>query len=293
MNTARLAALVGGTLSIALASVASATTVVALTTDNRILTFDHLAPGVTFSNNAVTGLDAGESLLGIDLRPATGQIFALSSASRVYVVNPMTGAASAVGAAFTPGLSASDYSIDFNPTVDRIRVVGTGGENRRLNPTNGQAVSPAMDTALSYVTGGSVRAAGVAYTNSLAGVLPGSTRQYIIDSATDMLVETGSQAGGNASFNGGVVTSIGSLGFDTNDLVGFDIFGPTGVALLSTNSPLGGASTLRLLNLSDATSISLGDIAGGTIRDITIVPTPAAASVGVLAGLVALRRRRA
>jgi hypothetical protein len=292
MNTARLAALVGGTLSIALASVASATTVVALTTDNRILTFDHLAPGVTFSNTAVTGLGAGESLLGIDLRPATGQIFALSSASRVYVVNPMTGAASAVGAAFTPGLSASDHSIDFNPTVDRIRVVGAGGENRRLNPLNGQAVT-ATDTALSYAMGGSVRAAGVAYTNSLAGVLPGSTRQYIIDSATDMLVESGTQAGGNASFNAGVVTSIGSLGFDTTDLVGFDIFGPTGVALLSTNSPLGGASTLRLLNLSDATSISLGDIAGGTIRDITIVPTPAAASVGVLAGLVALRRRRA
>lgn len=275
----------------ALASVASASTVVGLTTDNRLLTFDHLAPAITFTNVSVSGLGAGESLVGIDLRPATGQVLGVT-ASGIYDLNILTGAATRIGTGFTPSLDGAEYGIDFNPTVDRIRVVNSLSGNRRLNPVTGAAVLP-VDTNLSYAgSGAPVRAVGVAYTNSLAGVLPGSTRQFIIDSNTDMLVETGSMAGGNASFNAGVVSPIGSLGFDTGDLVGFDIFGPTGVALLSTTPTGGATSTLRVLDLSSGGSFSLGDIAGGTIRDITVIPAPGAAMIAGLGGLALLRRRR-
>ena len=293
MTRLAFTALVGGLLSVA--SAASATTVVGLTTDNRLVTFDHLAPGVLFTNNAVTGLAEGESLVGIDLRPATGQVFGVGTSNRIYNINPLTGAASAIGAGFgnAPLTANVEYGIDFNPTVDRIRVVSSDSGNRRLNPVTGGAVLP-LDAALTYAgTGGAVRAVGAAYTNSLAGVLPGTTRQYIIDAATGQLVETGSMAGGNASFNAGVVNPVGSLGLgtDINNNVGFDIFGPTGVALISTTDA-SGASTLRFLNLSDASNFSLGTIGGGTIRDITVIPTPGAAALAGVIGLAGLRRRR-
>lgn len=280
-------------VALTIGGAAQAATLVALTTSNRLVTFDHLAPGVLFSNVAVSGLGSGESLVGIDLRPATGQVFGVTQNS-IYALNPLTGAATKIGAGFAsdPLAGGFEYGIDFNPTVDRIRVVNSGSGNRRLNPQTGGAVLP-VDTSLTYTgTGAPVRAVGAAYTNSLAGVLPGSTRQFIIDSNTDMLVETGSQVGGNASFNGGVVTPIGSLGFDTGDLVGFDIFGPTGVALISTTPNGGATSTLRLLNLADASSLPLGDIAGGTIRDITVIPAPGALGLAGLALVAAARRRR-
>lgn len=283
MSAAAIAAL-------AIAGAAQAATVVGLTTDNRLLSFDHLAPGVLFTNVGVTGLGAGESLVGIDLRPATGQIIGVTG-SGIYSLDMLTGAASRIGAGFSPTLDPAEYGIDFNPTVDRIRVVNSAGGNRRLNPATGG--SAATDTALTYSgSGAPVRAVGAAYTNSLAGVAPGTTRQYIIDSATDLLVETGSMTGGNASFNAGVVAPVGSLGLDTGDLVGFDIFGPTGVALLSTTPDGGLTSTLRFLNLFDASNISLGDIAGGTIRDITIIPAPGAAMAALIGGVALVRRRR-
>lgn len=276
--------------ALALVGAAQASTVVGLTTDNRLLSFDHLAPGLLFSNVAVSGLGAGESLVGLDLRPATGQVIGVTG-SGIYSLDILTGAASRIGTGFSPPLDPAEYGIDFNPTVDRIRVVNSASGNRRLNPATGG--SAAIDAALTYSgTGAPVRAVGVAYTNSLAGVAPGTTRQYIIDSATDLLLETGSMAGGNASFNAGIVAPVGSLGLDTGDLVGFDIFGPTGVALLSTTPDGGSISTLRFLDLGTGGSISLGDIAGGTIRDITIIPAPSAAMVALIGGVALVRRRR-
>lgn len=293
--SARTLLVTAGLAAVSLGGVANADTVVALTTDNRLLSFDHANALTLFTNVQVTGLAPNESLLGIDFRPQTGEVFGVSSASVIYRLNFMTGAASPVAGAFaTPFSAGVEYSIDFNPTVDRIRVVSTDSGNRRLNPITGAAVLP-VDTALSYVDGsGPVRAAGVAYTNSVASAPLGSTRQYIVDSARNLLVETGSQAGGNPSFNGGVVTPIGPLNIDINDMTGFDISGFTGVALLSVNDAgfRGSVTELRLLNLADGSSSSLGPIGGGTVRDITLIPAPGAVAMIGAAGLVGLRRRR-
>lgn len=71
---------------------AEAETIYAVTSTNLLLTFDSATPGTTTSV-AITGLQAGENVLGIDLRPATGQLYALGSTSRLYTINPVTGAA--------------------------------------------------------------------------------------------------------------------------------------------------------------------------------------------------------
>lgn len=273
-------------------AVVSAEPVAGLTTDNRIVLFDHATPGTIMAMMNVTGLAPGETLLGIDQRPVSGEVFAMGSSNRLYTISLATGAATPVGGApFAPGLTPGvEYGVDFNPTVDRWRVTGSNGENRRLNPETGAAV--ATDPNLTYAAGGTPRAVAVAYTNSVPNAPVGSTRQFIIDSALGILGETGSQAGGNASFNAGVVTPIGSLGVPTTDLVGFDIGGNTGLVLVSLTSPMTGFSSLYTLDLSAGSATLIGAIGADlTLRDITIVPAPGAvAALG--AGVIVLTRRR-
>ncbi len=279
---------------------ARAEQVVGLTTDNRIVTFNSTNPGLISDLGFVSGLASGETLKGIDLRPAVGQVFAVGSSNRIYSLNFSAGvvATAVSGVSFTPGLSLDEYGIDFNPTVDRIRLVNAAGFNGRLNPVTGGAVAgtvgPGTDNALTYATGGTPRAVGTAYTNSLAGVAAGTTRQFIIDSGLGILGEVGSMAGGNGSFNGGVVNPVGSLGFATSDLVGFDIFGPTGNAFVSLTDPISNISSLYSLSLASGGATPLGVVGNGlTLRDITIVPAPGAAAMGGLILAFGIRRRRA
>lgn len=277
-------------------AIVNAADVVGVTVQNNIVTFNQATPGTLISNLAVTGLNPGEQLLEIDLRPATGQIFGITSGNRVASIDPVTGIATPFAAAFAPGLGNGRYSIDFNPTVDRIRVVGTNTDNRRLNPNTGGSVV-ASDTLLTInASTNSPFIASTAYSNSLAGVLPGTTRQFVIDSRLALLGEVGSQAGGNASFNGGVIAFIGNLGFGMGILsenVGFDIFGPTGEAFVSLQVAGTSSSDFGTIDLNTGVFTGVGAVGGGVaLRSLTVIPAPGAVAVLGLAGLLAARRRR-
>src|SRR5688572_9064327 len=58
-------------------------TMIALTDRNSLLSFNPGQPGVINSTRFITGLAQGESVVGIDFRPASGQLFALTTASRI------------------------------------------------------------------------------------------------------------------------------------------------------------------------------------------------------------------
>lgn len=279
-----------------LAAAASAQlTAFGVTFDNRLVSFDTSAPGTILGNFAITGLDSGESVLGIDARPAsvTGALVIMTSANRLMSLG-FDGTATAIGAGFSPALATSTLGMDFNPTVDRIRVVHSDGSNRRLNPVTGG--NAALDAALSYNDGSGLtpRAVGTAYNAFQFGFNApvGSVRQFIIDSARDILGEVGSQAGGNASFNGGVVTPVGGLGFDLTDDAGFDIFGPTQTAFISSFT-VGANTGFYSLNLATGSATLIGAVGEGLgVRDFTVIPAPGAAALLGLAGLAGLRRRR-
>lgn len=273
-----------------LAGSASAQTIYGITRDNRLISFNPATPGTLIGNVAITGLASGESALGIDVRPATGEIFVFGSSNRMYSVTP-AGVATGLPMTFSP-LATPASSFDFNPTVDRIRLIDVNGNNRRLNPTNG--ADAATDTLLSYAAGGTPRAAGVAYTNAQFGpnVPAGSVREFFIDSALNTLGEVGSMAGGNASFNAGVSTTIGALGFDVSDDAGFDIFGPTGAAYLSDLTANG--ANFYTLNLTTGSAMLVGQIGAGVmVTDIAAIPAPGFGAVAAC-GLAVLgcRRRR-
>jgi hypothetical protein len=258
-----------------------AETIYAVTSANNLLTFDSATPG-TAASVAITGLQAGENILGIDLRPATGQLYALGSTSRLYTINPVTGAATQVGSGpFTPALSGTSFGFDFNPTVDRIRVVSDADQNIRLNPDTGAVAG--IDTNLAYATGDPNEAAnpnvvGLAYTNNVSGAT--STTLFGIDSNLDIGLLQGSSGGTPISPNTGQLFSALPLGVNTADAVGFDFSGVTGTGYVSLTPVTGAPSSLYTVGAQSV--ILVGTIGTGFIVvDITVgvqgpTPTPTA-----------------
>lgn len=189
--------------------------------------FNPQLPAFLQSVTYVTGLQPGERIMGIDFRPANKKMYALGSSSRIYSINPDSGAAVVVGdgVPFEPALAGTAFGFDFNPTVDRIRIVSNTGQNMRAHPDTGKIV--ATDTALNYETG--VAAAGIvgsAYTNSVAGAT--STALYGIDALQGQLVT-------QAPPNDGKLNVVGKLNFlDLSELTGFDISPNSGAGYLVT-----------------------------------------------------------
>jgi len=116
---------------------ANAELIIGLTTQNALIRFDSATPGTTFSAVSVSGLQSGETLLGIDYRPATGALYGVGSSSRLYTLNTATGVATQVGLGAFGALSGTDFGVDFNPVVDRLRIVSNTGQNLRVNPDTG------------------------------------------------------------------------------------------------------------------------------------------------------------
>lgn len=248
----------------------------ALTTSNNLINFNSAVPGA-FSLRPITGLAPGEVALGIDFRPAlpTGRLYVLGSTNRLYLVSdPYSGVATPVGGGpFAPALTGLEYGFDFNPTVDRIRLVGDSDQNLRAHPDLGTIV--ATDSLLYYVGGDpnagmNPNVTAAAYTNSVAGAV--TTLLYDIDSNLDVLAV-------QAPPNVGRLTTVGSLGIDVTDDNGFDISGATGVAFLVSGWGATNAA-LYTLDLASGSSSLVGAIGcNERVRGLSVgreLPTPAA-----------------
>jgi len=249
------------------AVLARAETIVALTTGNRLLFFDSATPGTITKSFSVTTVGS-EALVAIDFRPATGDLYAMAVSGRLYVLNLTTNAASIPPASPTP-LIGTSFGFDFNPTVDRIRVTSDGDQNIRLNPNDGSLT--ATDTNLAYAAGdvhvaGNPNIVGSAYTNNFVGAT--TTILYDIDSTFDTLVYQDPP-------NSGQLHTVGNLGVNTNDMVGFDISQGTGTAYASLTQ---GSAALYTINLASGAATLVGTIgdpatlAGQLVIDIA-VPT--------------------
>jgi hypothetical protein len=199
----------------------------------------------------VTGLQRHEKLLGVDFRPNTGDLFAVGSSNRLYTIDYQTGKATQVGTApFAVSLKGSNFGVDFNPTVDRIRVVSDAGQNLRINPDTGAIVDADPTTNGVQIDGnlnlnGALASiTGTAYTNKIAGAM--TTTQYGINSDTDELFI-------QRPPNAGTQIRIGSLGVDFGATNGFSIvtengidtaYAATGSSLYTINLTTGAASLL-------------------------------------------------
>lgn len=239
---------------------------IGLTEDSNLVFFNSSALN-NVTRIDVTGLEDCETLLGIDVRPNTGQLFALSSNNRLYTIDRATGAASRVGEQFAVYLEGENFGFDFNPTVDRIRVVSDAGQNLRLNPDNGMVVDgdPMMagiqtDGRLNGATRSIV---ATAYTNSFAGAT--TTTQYGIDAITDQLFI-------QAPPNAGTQTLVGSLGVDFSARTGFDIVFRNGANAAFATSD----SSFYSVDLNAGSARLLGQIRDG-VTPLNLIGFAAAA----------------
>ncbi|TNF39768.1 MAG: DUF4394 domain-containing protein [Cytophagales bacterium] len=186
---------------------------------NQLLFFEGGELSVPANTVPITGLGSGEQILSIDYRPATGQLYGVSSASRLYLINENSGLATPLGTQpFSPAIEGMMVSLDFNPTVDRIRLVTAQGQNLRLHPELGTVV--ATD---GRINGGmNPMIYGVAYTNSVSGAT--TTTLYDIDLTQDKLYM-------QMPPNDGGLVEVGNLGVDFNGPTTFDINPDNSVAL--------------------------------------------------------------
>jgi hypothetical protein len=264
------------------AACASAVPIYLTTSTNQLLSIDSATPGTIATNVAITGLQASESIHGIDFRPANGTLYALGSTSRLYTVNTATGVATQVGTAGLFSLLGTSFGLDFNPVPDRVRVTSNTGQNLRLNPNDGSLA--ATDTMLNPGTPSIV---GSAYTNSFAGTA--TTTLYGIDSVTSSLYTQNPP-------NNGTLNLVGALGLSFTSLAGFDIAWPGNTAYAALQ-PIGGVSGLYTINLTTGAATLVGSIGSGQL--ITglavqnqVVPEPSSFVLLGLGGVAILLRRR-
>lgn len=224
----------------------------------------------------ITGLGEGELVVGIDLRPATGELFAVTSGSQLYTIDLTTGAATPEGEPFTPALdeAVTTVGFDFNPVVDRIRLV-TGTTNLRLNPDD---ASVTEDGDLAYADGDpnagtEPEAAGAGYTNSQPGppAMDRTTQLFVLDGAADALVL-------QAPPNDGVLTTVADVGFDVGPETHLDVAG-------ATTAYVADGTSFSSLDLTDGSVTPIGEIAtDGTITGLAVETDQETSQPGLPAG---------
>lgn len=256
----------------------------------EIVVFDPANPA-----GATTVALSGDAqrLDAFDFRPDTGELIGFDATSDQYFrVDPNTGATTRIDDGALSRVPGGSLDVDFNPTIDRLRLVTGGEDNIVFNPNNGATT---IVTDLFYAAGdpnagangGQINVIGNAYTNSFAGAT--TTTQFVIDSATDSL--------GILANNAGSITTVGGLtlggeAFDARGNGGFDIFFDEGenIAYALLNS--GDLTGLFLIELTTGAltligEFSIANLTGLAIGSVNDVPIPAAFPL-FLAGLFGL-----
>jgi hypothetical protein len=260
-----------------------------LTSAGSLVQFSSAAPGVLLGPAVpVTGLTAGDVLVGMDVRPVDGALVGLGynsgvGTARVYSLNTLTGAATQINAnPVTIGTGVSGFGVDFNPVPNALRIVTNAATGNNLRITVGGTGAINTDSTLNPGTP-SIQAA--AYSNNFAGTTV--TTLYVIDATLNALFTQGDVNGTPTSPNTGtLLNQRGLTGVTGSQVTGFDIVG-AGTAFLSTGAGL------FSLNLNTGAATPLGNFpAGTTILAVTAVPEPSTWALCALAGAGLMGYRR-
>lgn len=275
---------------LALTPTAQAAEVFALGSGGTTLVrFDHGNPGGASVVGPLSGASA--RILGLDFRPANGLLYGFAADSGIYTINTSTGAATLVSTS-PVALTSPSVGVDFNPVPDRLRVVTDSTQNLRINVANGVTIT---DTPLTYAAadvnaGFSPQVVDAAYTNSDKLAATGTTLYYI-DWARDTLVTTSNP-------NGGVLNTVGGLGVDTSNLLGFDILtDAAGNNMAFATLNVGGTQGFYTVNLATGAATFVGNTNVGDLFGLAVAPVPEPGTLALVAAaglaLLAQRRRKA
>ena len=259
--------------------------IVALTEGGALVRFNAGQPQKVTPIGAVKGLQSGENLMGIDYRVNRGVLFGLGSTGRLYTIDAKTAEAKAVGTApMAIPLTGGEFGFDFNPAVDRIRIVSNSGQNLRAHPDTGAAVdgNPNQDGVqsdgpLAFAAGDrnagtAPRVVGAGYTYNKQNEKV--TTNYAIDAATGSLVMQGSKEGATpaVSPNTGQLFTVGSLGVAAFSRASFDIADVNNAAFAAINHDGAASTRFYLVDLDSGRATFIGTVGGERLRGVAIEP---------------------
>jgi len=249
-------------------------TIHAVTASGQLLSFNAGQPQRILAKRPLAGLRAGDRLVGIDYRVAKGQLFGLGASGQLYRIDAATAAATAIGSpvALPEG---REFGFDFNPTVDRLRVVSDAGFNLRLHPDTGAVVDSdtaqagvQFDGRLAYdsadrMAGHAPRivAAGYTYSQDNEKI----TTNYALDGAAGMLVHQGTKEGVTpaVSPNTGRLYSVGLLGTGPFERASLDISDVSNTAYAGITAAAGRATRWYRIDLASGRAAFIGTVGGG------------------------------
>lgn len=159
-------------------------------------------------------LDSAGDVVGLDFRPASGELFALTAMGELLLVDPMTAQTTQVTASIGE-LQGGRYDIDFNPAANALRLISSARQNFRMGSpalVEGAMMEALVDGKFGYLQG----VVATAYTN----VNPDQdgTQMYVISADSRTFYQQDP--------NVGLLTRIGGLfeAADTLDVKGYNVF---------------------------------------------------------------------
>lgn len=203
----------------------------------------------------VTGT-GGQGIVGIDVRPANGKLYAVGRGGGLFTINTKNAKATRVATLGVP-LQGSSFGVDVNPAADALRIVSNTGQNVRHafdgNTTTADGTLNVPDTT-PRVRG----IVGAAYTNNDDDDTTG-TALFVLNSATDSIAL-------QVPANAGTITSQGPMRKKTSFVAGFDIRSTRndGKAIANQGyATLGGQGGygLHSVNLLSGRTSKIGDFA--------------------------------
>lgn len=200
-----IGAALAATLSVAGAASAQTADILALTDGNSLVSINgsDLKAGREIALAGVTG-----KVVGIDVRPSDGQLYAVTDAGGIYTVAPASGQARLVSNLSEKFDAGMHPVVDFNPAADRLRLIGANGVSYRVEVETGKVTvdKPLVYDMTDANTGKRPMVRAGAYTNSMAGAK--ATELFHLEGTAGVLVL-------QAPPNDGILKTRGSLGMTT------------------------------------------------------------------------------
>ena len=241
-------------------SAAPAAEVAALWGDNTISIVDTSQKKVVKTWN-ITGI-AGK-VLGIDVRPADGMLYAVGADGGIYTVDTKTGKATMKSKLDQMLAAGSWATVDFNPVADRLRLMSHDGTNLRVNVDDGKVTKDGNHkfADADMHKGETPKVVAGAYINSFKGSK--ETALFNIDATIGALIK-------QAPPNDGTLNAIGKLGFKS-DTYAFDIWSDGNG---KNDAWLMAGDTLYSVDLASGKATAAAKVSGakGPVRDIAILP---------------------
>jgi len=239
----------------------------------ELISFDSASPGSLISSYAISGVQSGDEIRGIDW--VNGTLYGLGDQGNLYTMDT-TGHATLVGTGL--GVALSGVYFGFNAGASQLYVSSDLGANLTVDPVTGLAtVNPTYSSA-------DVDALAYEYASgTFYGISVKNNELLSLNPVTGAVSDV-------------APTGVGIL----THPIGFDISPTTGIAYVT--APVGGVTEIYTEDLTTGGLTSIGDVGPPSVFTegldsiaVVGVPEPATMSLFVVGGfslLGFLRRRR-